>query len=698
MLDNDTRPERRTALIAKELGQGQLQEKKYTFFWSGRADERREAGVAFAIHNQIAKKLPSLPTGTSERIISLRVPVVNQRFLCVICVYAPTMLYSNEDKEAFYQSLGEVVDKVPKEDKLLILGDLNARVGNDYTAYEGVIGKFGKGKKNSNGELLLNFCTQHELSITNTFFFQPEKNYFTWKHPRSRHSHLLDYVVTRKTSMSEVLSTKAIRGAECSTDHYMVRSQLRLKLVLPRHKKPANAPSKKLNVSKLRNIEQQDRLASSITAALDANVVDSDDVEELWKRLKQTAYNTAEEVLGHLRRKSPDWFQDNEKAIQCLLVEKQRAYNKYLQESTASTEAAFKSVKSKVQREIRAMKDKSWSKEAEELQEMADKNDSHGLFCGLKAIYGPRSNSIAPVRNADGSLLFTNMDDIKARWKEHFCNLLNQQGIADPQACNMIQPRETREELSTPITDLELEKALKTTRCGKAPGQDGIPADLWKNGGQSLKRELLRLYNVCWTKACIPQDFKDVVIVTMYKKKGLRSECGNHRGISLLSIAGKILAKIILNRIKIIAEKLLPESQCGFRPGRSTTDMIFTLRQLQEKAIEQQQALYVVFVDFAKAFDTVDRDTLWKVLELYGCPGKIVKIIKYFHEGMSGKVSIGGDVSDTFKINHRRCGGLMVSVLDSGSSCPGSGPGRGDCVVFLGKTLYSHGASLHPGV
>lgn len=181
---------------------------------------------------------------------------------------------------------------------------------------------------------------------------------------------------------------------------------------------------------------------------------------------------------------------------------------------------------------------------------------------------------------------------------------------------------------------------------------DGIPADLWKSGGQSLKRELLRLYNACWTKACIPQDFKDVVIVTIYKKKGLRSERGNHRGISLLSIAGKIVAKIILNRIKIIAEKVLPESQCGFRPGRSTTDMIFTRRQLQEKATEQQQALYVVFVDFAKAFDTVDRETLWKVLELYGCPEKIVKIIKCFHEGMSGKVSIGGDMSDTFKINH----------------------------------------------
>ena len=117
------------------------------------------------------------------------------------------------------------------------------------------------------------------------------------------------------------------------------------------------------------------------------------------------------------------------------------------------------------------------------------------------------------------------MDDIEARWKELFCNLLNQQGIADPQACNMIQPSKTREEISTPITDLELEKALKTMRCGKAPGQDGILADLWKSGGQSLKRELLRLYNACWTKACIPQDFKDAVIVTIYHLVWPQDQC-----------------------------------------------------------------------------------------------------------------------------------------------------------------------------
>lgn len=90
------------------------------------------------------------------------------------------------------------------------------------------------------------------------------------------------------------------------------------------------------------------------------------------------------------------------------------------------------------------------------------------------------------------------------------------------------------------------------------------------------------------------------------------------------------MANVILNHIKKKAEEVLSESQCGFRAGKSTIDMIFTL-WLQEKAIEQNQPLYMIFVDFSKAFDTVDRETLWKVLKLYGFPKRVVQIIKPFH-------------------------------------------------------------------
>ena len=198
MLDSDSQPERRTALIAKELarytidvaalqetrlgGQGQIQESTHTFFWIGKTAGRLDAGVAFAISNNIAGKLSSLPRGISERLMHLRIPLAKERFLSVINVYAPTMTYTDEEKEGFYEELAAVVDAVPASDKLLILGDFNARVGKDYRTHRGVLGKFGKGNMNSNGELLLNFCSQRQLCITNSFFNQPDKHFYTWMH------------------------------------------------------------------------------------------------------------------------------------------------------------------------------------------------------------------------------------------------------------------------------------------------------------------------------------------------------------------------------------------------------------------------------------------------------------------------------------------------------------------------------------
>lgn len=98
---------------------------------------------------------------------------------------------------------------------------------------------------------------------------------------------------------------------------------------------------------------------------------------------------------------------------------------------------------------------------------------------------------------------------------------------------------------------------------------------------------LLDLFNRCLLSGTVPQDFRHALIVTIYSDNSDRAECGIHRGISLLAIAGKVLAKIVLNRLKSISQEVLPESQCGFRAGRSTSDMIFTLHQFQEKAVEQ---------------------------------------------------------------------------------------------------------------
>ena len=197
---------------------------------------------------------------------------------------------------------------------------------------------------------------------------------------------------------------------------------------------------------------------------------------------------------------------------------------------------------------------------------------------------------------------------------------------------------------------------------------DGIPAEVWKHGGANLFSRLHQLITNAWEVGSVPQAWKDASIVTIYKK-GDRTDCGNYRGISLLSIAGKIFARILLNRLSThITPEVVPETQCGFRGNRSTVDMIFCLRQLQEKCIEQDQPLYMVFVDFSKAFDTVGRTGLWQLLMKYGCPEKFTTMIEALHTGMMANVSVGGEVSESFSVTNVVKQGCVLAPRSSPSS------------------------------
>lgn len=169
---------------------------------------------------------------------------------------------------------------------------------------------------------------------------------------------------------------------------------------------------------------------------------------------------------------------------------------------------------------------------------------------------------------------------------------------------------------------------------------------MWKFGGVQLSNCLYKLIQEIWDAQKIPQDWKDTSIVPLLKRSD-RKDCGNYRGISLLDTVGKILSHVLLNRLSehISQNVLLLEAQCGFRSGRSTMDMIFCLKQVQEKCIKQNMSLYVVFIDFSKAFDTVLRQGLWQLLKKYGCTEKFVSLIEALHSGMQANLAMSGPVS-----------------------------------------------------
>ena len=142
-------------------------------------------------------------------------------------------------------------------------------------------------------------------------------------------------------------------------------------------------------------------------------------------------------------------------------------------------------------------------------------------------------------------------------------------------------------------------------------------------GKSNLLEALYKLLCKCWEKGEVPQDMRDANIITLYTNKGDRSDCNNYRGISLLSIIGKLFARIALTGIQKLADQVYPELQGGFRSKRSTTHMVFSLRQLQEKCREQHQSLYIAFIDLTKAFELV-RAGLFKILPLIGCPPRLM--------------------------------------------------------------------------
>lgn len=192
--------------------------------------------------------------------------------------------------------------------------------------------------------------------------------------------------------------------------------------------------------------------------------------------------------------------------------------------------------------------------------------------------------------------------------------------------------------------------AIDALKSRKSPGEDGIPPEIIKCGKLALLEPLHKLLCLCWREGRVPQDMRNAKIVTLYKNKGDRSDCNNYRGISLLNIVGKAFARVILNRLQVLASRVYPESQCGFRSERSTVDMIFSVRQLQEKCREQQMPLYIAFIDLTKAFDLVSRNGLFRLLRKIGCPPRLLNIITSFHDNTQGVVSYDGDTSEPFTI------------------------------------------------
>ncbi|GAB1598787.1 hypothetical protein Ahia01_000155900, partial [Argonauta hians] len=533
MLDSNSgsRPQRRSALVARELSrlgidiaalsevrfpdEGSLREQGagYTLFWSGRpATERRLSGVGFMIRSNIASRLENMPTGHSDRIMSLRLPLRDGGHATLFSVYAPTLQADPEESSKFYSGLRSCLQSTPPGDKVIILGDFNARVGRDADAWRGVLGRHGVGGCNSNGRLLLELCAEQQLTITNTVFQQRDMHKCTWMHPRSGHWHLIDYVIVRQRDLRDVLHTRVMRSAECHTDHRLVRCRLRL-APQPRPRgrgrgRTQPAGCKKFNLEKLQSTDVGEALQAGLKFGLE-NITRPRDSspDTLWAQLKTTILRTSEEVLGYSTRKNGDWFDDNDLEIQQLLASKRSSHQAFLAHPRCPVrKAAFRQACADVQRRLRLLKNEWWTDHARKTQLCADRGDFGGFFKALRLAYGPTPQARCTLRSSDSEVVLTDKSSILRRWSEHFQTLFDADRTVQASALARIPQRQIRLELDCPPSLEEVTAAIKRLKFGKAVGADGIPPEIWKAGGPMLHARLHELLVCCWEKGVLPSD------------------------------------------------------------------------------------------------------------------------------------------------------------------------------------------------
>ncbi|KAK7488246.1 hypothetical protein BaRGS_00020553, partial [Batillaria attramentaria] len=299
------RPEGRTALVARELG-------CYIVDIAALSETRLvdEADVAAEKAMRQVSDSPSSLISCGKlasllraygRLMTLQLPLGSKKSITLISAYAPTMTNPGNVKDKFCEELDSLISAVPTPDKLIVLGDFNARVGTDYQIWEEIVGRHGVGKSNSNGLLLLKTCATHDLIITNTMFRLTTRNKTSWMHPRSKHWHLIDYVITRKKDRQDV-----------------------------QHAHPASATSsRKEGCEEAQRLQAKNSLVAEafsedLKGKLEGLQLGHATAEEDWAVFRDTVYATALEHLGPTSPKHQDWFDENDEQIKALLAEKHR--------------------------------------------------------------------------------------------------------------------------------------------------------------------------------------------------------------------------------------------------------------------------------------------------------------------------------------------------------------------------------------
>ena len=549
----------------------------------------------------------------------------------IVCCYSPTNCADEEIVQDFYNQLLDLIKQIPKHHVLLVCGDMNAKIGKDSCS-----GDSYHTDTNRNGEFLLDLLNECELVNLSTRYCKKKGKLWTFSYPNGVKAQL-DHILINKKWKNSALDCQSYNTySSLSSDHRPCNVKVRLSL---RANKVKKSRQPKYDWSKLIT---DDTIKTAYTVEVRnrfealQNLSSDESCDSLYQNIV-VAHQKSSEL--HIPTKPKQKLRVPWETAD--IVSKRKALHEAFKANQCSRSDENTQKVENAKNEL----DKAYTNEQksyvqEKIRSIETAHANHQSKLAWDTV-----NEITRRKASKAGQIRANSPEERIKlWKDHFENLLGQPPTIDDQP--IIKVHDPLPISTSDFTMQELTLAIKMSQNNRATGLDEIPAEVWKSG--CLNNELL---DICIkTYHGDPPSYWLRGGIRPIPKKGDLGLANNYRGITLTSAAAKIYNRMLLNRLRPHLDPLLRINQNGFRPGRSTISQILTLRRLIEGVRAKQLPAVMIFVDFKKAFDSIHRAKLMKILLAYGVPPEIVDAIQVLYTNTIAQVLSPDGDTDFFEI------------------------------------------------
>ena len=604
----------------------------------------------------------------------VKLPGVKQDLYVCSC-YIP--VYKSDKKPAL-KELWKYYRHLSTKGIVLVGGDFNARCGANGDAVTSTFGR--RLLKESSDEkaciinLLKDRCTGE--------FTRVQEAYIKKTGQRVTHRTTIDYTIIPNAQQHRVVRLTIMDHRGLHSDH-----KLLLLVMMWKHKATPLTPgprrfSLKWNLTGmtpdgwLRFEDQCDDLLAIWMADFETRsdqVQDRPMASELWEKWLQALCEAASKAVGYKRvcAGSKSWMT---KDLRMLLAQRKQAGQQVREASPSSKPAAcarLKELRAKTHARIKRCKSAVLHKRNRSIEgSMQHAKAFWRRWKSTKISSGGSSSIPDAVLDESGSII-TDPLQLLRTWHDFVKQLstedkipaqggrFSKDGFDDDFGREVLARLRSLSlenghlpELDKVVTWEEVHNAIRSMKTGKAPGPDGIPVELLREGGISVAVTLASLYNYAWDNLDWPENLQEAFLTPIFKNRGSKLYPGDYRMIATESVVAKVLEKIIDVRIRTWSERVsaLSDLQGGFRANRGTVDQIFILDEISAARKDRDLVTYCAFIDVHKAYDRVWRPGLWTKLYDIGIKGRCLQLLRTMFGRVSRRIRINGDLTDAFEV------------------------------------------------